>query len=197
MLALLTGAPASAGDPEPAATAGAVTTDAQLQSDLARARQEITALRATGDEMQRSLDARDAALAELRGRIDTVLAAADERAERLTVERDEVIARIAVLERRLGELSPTAAAEPAKIEKAAVELAVLKAGSLPTPVGKPAALPSATPDVADGPHPAPAAGTSLALVMTGGLADLHGVEAAGMDGWSWPGPRCSRRGRRG
>ena len=52
-----------------------------LQTELARARQEIAALRATGMEMQQSLEARDAALADLRSRNAALMAAADERAQ--------------------------------------------------------------------------------------------------------------------
>lgn len=175
LLILLSHAPALAQDPTLAPEVADNATVAQLHSDLGRARQEIAALRATGTEMQRSLDARDAALADLRERIDAVFAAADERAERLTIERDRAIARTAELERRLGESAVAATLAPTSPENAAVELAVLKGQPPPTPVRKP----PATPDATDGTSPAPAGAAALAQVMTGGLADLRGVEAAG------------------
>ena len=76
-----------------------------MRRELAGARRKIEALRATGAEMQLSLEARDAALAELRGRTAEMLAGALERADLLMAERDEArrlldeaLERIAVLE---------------------------------------------------------------------------------------------------
>jgi chemotaxis protein MotB len=186
------GLAAGGGDPGPAASGAAVVAqDAAepLREELASARQEIEALRATGAEMQRGLDARDAALAELRGRSADALAAAVERADRLTAERDETLqlleaalARIALLEGELTALAaPAAEAAP---EEVANGLAAAKAGLVPAPSPKPPLETEAVLNAAAG-GAAPAAvaspGTpvpSLARVQAR-LAGLPGVEAGG------------------
>jgi chemotaxis protein MotB len=169
-----------------------------LRRELAGARREIGALRATGAEMQLSLEARDAALAELRGRTAEMLAGALERADRLMSERDEArrlldeaLERIAALEGESLALAVPPAADAAP-DPVAAGLAAAKARHVPAPSPKP---PRAPPPGDPGPV-APDAGSTLRAAVDGTaappdeaafplgrvqarLAGLPGVEAVG------------------
>jgi chemotaxis protein MotB len=160
----------------PSAISG--TSVGQLQSELALAQQEIAALRATGGEMQRSLETRDAALAELRSRITALLAAADARAERLTAEREQALARVAVLQRQLAESGSGATDPAAASTPAALELAVLKAQPAPLPTAKTQTSLTATHDATGAVDAAPPGHVALAQAMAARLADVRGVEVA-------------------
>jgi flagellar motor protein MotB len=168
----------AAGDPEPARGHAAPAHGAVgvLRRELAGARREIEALRATGAEMQLSLEARDAALAELRGRTAEMLAGALERADLLMAERDEArrrldeaLERIAALEG--GTMALAAPATDAAPDRVADGLAAAKAKHVPAPSPKP---PRAPPLGDPGP-PAPDAGPALHAVVDGGAAPLDGA----------------------